>query len=70
MLTFFKDRLSRCAQQCQDVARDKLPENPSQNDIGVAEGYMNSCMSNCCDTHIALLPKIMRRMQQALDQMQ
>ena len=45
-----------------------LPDNPNQGDIAVAEGYMNTCISNCCDSHIDLIPKIMRRMKQAMEQ--
>ena len=67
---YIKSRLNRCAQSCQDEAKDKLPITPSQNDINVAEGYMNTCISNCCDSHIDLIPKIMQRMKQAMDQVQ
>ena len=62
--------MNRCAQSCQDEAKDKLPITPSQNDINVAEGYMNTCISNCCDSHIDLIPKIMQRMKQAMGQVQ
>ncbi|CAH0519498.1 unnamed protein product [Peronospora belbahrii] len=65
-----QNRVQRCAQDCQDKARDLLPASggPSDSQIAHIQKDMEKCISRCMDTHVSLLPNISLRIEQAVDQ--
>jgi small-conductance mechanosensitive channel len=65
-----KDRLSRCAQSCQDKIQDKVSINTTQSEAGKLQEEMNVCVDQCCDTHRELLPRMFERMSETLLQLQ
>ena len=54
MYVCVQDRLSRCAQECSDLFKDKLPEM-GQEAAGVKA---EECLVKCCDKHSKLVPKM------------
>ncbi|XP_054167143.1 protein FAM136A-like [Oppia nitens] len=63
-VTSFQDRMERCVLSCQDQVKDKIGVNTSDDQI---KGYTNqfeSCVIKCVDTHIDLLPNMMKKMQE------
>lgn len=69
-LNQFQDRLSRCAQQCQDHVQDKITANTTAADSSKLQGELDNCIVKCCDSHIELLPKMMMRINESLKQFQ
>lgn len=68
MLLPLQDRLSRCAQQCQDQVRDLLPTvgSPSPDQERIAKKAAEECLVKCCDTHEKLIPKLVSRLRASL----
>lgn len=62
----FQNRISRCAMDCQDAARDKITENTKESDIARFKEDMEKCVVNCVDTHIAQLPSLEKRLRLGL----
>merc|ERR1712241_1157966 len=60
-LSSFQQRISRCANQCQDEAQDQVSGTSSPQDVAQAQTQLDGCVSNCCDKHIQLIPKMMSR---------
>ena len=60
-----QDRLSRCAQQCQDQVRDFLPSvgSPTADQEVKAKKLGEECLLKCCDTHEKLIPKLVHRLR-------
>ncbi|RMX69100.1 hypothetical protein DD238_001928 [Peronospora effusa] len=65
-----QNRVQRCAQDCQDKAKDSLPTsgNPSESQIAQAQKDMEKCVNRCVDMHVKLLPTISSRIEQAVAQ--
>lgn len=63
---FSQNRISRCAMDCQDAARDKITENTKESDIARFKEDMEKCVVNCVDTHIAQLPSLEKRLRLGL----
>ena len=63
-----QDRLGRCARQCQDEVQDKVDASTTHAEVTSLQEELDSCVVRCCDAHVALVPKIMGRIQELLDQ--
>uniref|UniRef100_A0A1X7UWJ5 Protein FAM136A n=1 Tax=Amphimedon queenslandica TaxID=400682 RepID=A0A1X7UWJ5_AMPQE len=61
-----QDRLTRCAQQCQDKAMDSLSSNPTVEERERAHKIGQDCLLGCADTHIPLINKMFTRLRQQL----
>ncbi|XP_065648961.1 protein FAM136A [Hydra vulgaris] len=66
-LNHLQDRLTRCAQQCQDNVQDKLSNS---SDISLLQKELDICVVKCCDNHVKLIPTIMNRIYDSLKQFQ
>jgi len=64
----FQDRLGRCARQCQDEIQDKVNASTTHAEVTSLQEELDSCVVKCCNSHVALVPKIMGRIQELLDQ--
>ena len=62
-----QDRLSRCAQQCQDEYQDMLPANPNEQDIERAKSHGEACLMKCADTNMHLVPKMINKYRASLN---
>lgn len=62
----FQSRLQRCAMDCQDQIRDKVPSDASQDAVSKYRGELENCVIKCADTHVALIPALMQRMKEVL----
>ncbi|CAM9338443.1 unnamed protein product, partial [Phaeothamnion confervicola] len=65
----FQGRLQRCAMQCQDDAKERLPPgaDPSDARFEAAKQQLESCTVRCIDKHIKQLPNIEARIQAVLN---
>ena len=63
-----QDRLGRCARQCQDEVQDKVDASTTHAEVTSLQEELDKCVVRCCDSHVALVPKIMGRIQELLDQ--
>ena len=63
---FFQDRLQRCAMDCQDKVKDKLGPNVVESDVPRHRAEFEGCVVKCGDSHIALVPQMMKRMKEML----
>jgi hypothetical protein len=67
----FQGRLQRCAMNCQDKLRDKIPINAtlsaSQEAALKSEGM--ACVNSCVDDHLKVLPTVNQRVRDVIDQM-
>ena len=60
-------RLTRCAQQCQDMVMDTLSSNPTQEERERATQKAEACLLQCAETNIPQISKIIQRFRQQLD---
>merc|ERR1711890_111480 len=67
-LNNFQNRLSRCAKQCQDEAQDNVTSMTSREKVAELQGELDKCIVKCCDSHIELVPKMMLRVNEVLEQ--
>lgn len=65
-----QDRLQRCAMDCQDKVRDKVGPKTAEPDVARYRGELESCVVKCGDSHIALVPNMMKRIKEVLQQHQ
>lgn len=61
-----QSRLQRCVMQCNDEAKDKMGPNPSEGEIDKYTLMFENCAVKCVDTHIGLIPSIMKAMKTVL----
>jgi Eukaryotic protein of unknown function (DUF842) len=59
----FKDRLNRCAMQCQDQIKDKVTPDTKEGEFHQFQAQMDKCVAKCADDHIALLPSMLKKAQ-------
>ena len=61
----FQARIQRCAQACQDEARDLMPAdgNMTQALQEKATAQMDRCVTGCVEKHITLLPDMRKRIE-------
>ena len=64
----FQDRLDRCAQQCQDTIQDHVSPNTTQSELTKYQEELNTCVDQCCNTHLETLPKMFERMKKVLSE--
>lgn len=57
-----QDRLTRCAQHCEDEYKDSA----STLDKKVAESKAEQCLIKCCDTHSKLIPNIFAKLRSSI----
>ena len=62
-----QDRLSRCALNCQDEIKDSLPDSPSPQQQEQAQRRAEECLMRCEDSHITLIPPIVKRLRAAMN---
>ena len=68
-LNTLHDRLSRCAQGCQDTINDKAGNNPSTDDVNKLENELDTCTVKCCETSLEFVPKMTERINEALKEL-
>ena len=51
---------------CQDVVRDKMSKNSSESEMAKHRRDIEQCVVKCGDTHIALLPVMMKRIKETI----
>lgn len=61
-----QNRLSRCAQQCDDECRDMVPSNAQQKDIDRVEKHAEQCLMKCADDNIKRIPQLITRFRESL----
>ncbi|XP_061174007.1 protein FAM136A-like [Saccostrea echinata] len=62
----FQNRITRCAMDCQDAARDKLGPDTKESEIQGYKEDMERCVIKCVDTHITTLPSLEKRLRLGL----
>lgn len=67
-LNGFQDRLGRCAQQCQDKIQDNVSPNTTQSELSKYQEELNTCVDQCCKTHLEIVPKMFERMKKVLSE--
>lgn len=67
-LQTYQDRLQRCAMDCQDNVRDKMSAKTSDAEVSKYRTEMEQCVVKCGDSHIALIPAMMKRIKEVLKQ--
>jgi hypothetical protein len=55
---------------CSDKARDKMGPNTTETQAAGFRGDMEKCVVKCADTHVALVPGMMKKMQEVLEKHQ
>lgn len=70
LFVYVQDRLGRCAQQCQDNIQDNVDPNTTQSELTKYQAQLDSCVDQCCKTHLELVPKMFERMRKVLSQVQ
>ncbi len=55
---------------CSDKVRDKLGPKSSDAEVSRYRGELESCVVACADKHIALIPAMMKRMKDVLEEQQ
>lgn len=70
MFSCIKDRLGRCAQQCQDKIQDNVDPTTTQSELTKYQAELDMCVDQCCKTHLELIPKMFERINKVLSQVQ
>ncbi|KAF8774737.1 protein FAM136A-like [Argiope bruennichi] len=65
-LTNYQDRIQRCVMQCQDSIRDKVTPSTTEAEVSAFKKDFESCVVKCADTHIALIPSMLKRIKEVL----
>ena len=53
---------------CQDSVRDKMGAKTTDNDMIKHRQELEQCVVKCGDSHIALIPAMMKRIEETLKQ--
>ncbi|XP_065071732.1 protein FAM136A-like [Rhopilema esculentum] len=64
----FQDRLGRCARQCQDEVQDKVDSSTTHAEVTSLQQELDTCVVKCCNTHVDMVPRIMGRIKELLEQ--
>jgi len=62
----FQDRLTRCAQSCQDSVRDSVGSSDTEKEIPRFQANLEKCIVKCADDHMTYIPKMLSRLQSAI----
>lgn len=52
--------------QCQDNIRDKITPSTTEEQIGAFKKDFEQCVVKCADTHIDLIPSMLKRIKEVL----
>lgn len=52
--------------QCQDEIRDKISPTSTEAEVGNYKKDFEHCVMKCADTHIELIPSMLKRMKEFL----
>ncbi|KAF5299573.1 hypothetical protein FQR65_LT09378 [Abscondita terminalis] len=63
-------RLQRCVMECNDSIKDKIGPNPSEAEVNKYSLMFENCAIKCVDTHIDLIPTLMKSMKTVLSKQQ
>jgi len=62
----FQQRVQRCAMDCNDKVKDQMPGKPTDKDYEHGKSMMETCVAQCADLHVNLVPQLTRKL---LDQL-
>ena len=62
-----KGRLERCVLQCQDDIKDKIGANTNESQMSSFTSQFEKCVVKCADTHIDLIPNMLKKMKEAIN---
>eukprot|EP01023_Acetabularia_acetabulum_P038343 TRINITY_DN3671_c0_g1_i1.p1 TRINITY_DN3671_c0_g1~~TRINITY_DN3671_c0_g1_i1.p1 ORF type:complete len:149 (-),score=26.80 TRINITY_DN3671_c0_g1_i1:189-635(-) len=62
----FQNRLQRCAVRCNDMAKEMLPANPTQQDYEKAQEKGKDCIADCSEEYEKQVPKLRKDLEDAL----
>lgn len=62
----FQESLSRCVLQCQEEIKDQITPNTPDAEIAKFRGEFEACAVKCCDTNIAKLPTLSKKLKETL----
>ena len=62
----FQEALSRCVLGCQDDIRDKVTPNATEAEIDKYRKEFDACAIKCCDSNVARLPMLSKKVMEAL----
>ncbi|XP_048736052.1 protein FAM136A-like [Ostrea edulis] len=62
----FQHRITRCAMDCQDAARDRVSPDSKESDVKSFREDMEKCVVSCVDTHIGSIPNLEKRLRLGL----
>ena len=65
-LGHFQRRLERCAMDCQDKIRDKIDPKAKETEMEKFKAQYEDCVYKCVDSQMHSLPKLTKRMNDAL----
>jgi len=51
---------------CQDAVRDRVGKNASETEMAKHRSDAEKCIVKCGDSHIALLPVMMKRIKETI----
>ncbi|XP_069703624.1 protein FAM136A isoform X4 [Periplaneta americana] len=60
--------LQRCVMQCNDEIRDKIGPNSTDAEMSQHTLAFERCAAKCVDSHLGLIPTIMKKMSEVLSQ--
>lgn len=52
--------------QCQDTIRDRIAPSSTEDQIGTFKKDFEQCVVKCADTHIDLIPSMLKRIKAVL----
>lgn len=52
--------------QCQDVIRDRITPSSTEDQLGTFKKDFEQCVVKCADTHIDLIPSMLKRIKAVL----
>lgn len=65
-MQYFQKRLQRCVMDCNDTVRDKMPANPTQDQVDRYTNEFERCATKCVDTTISKLPDLVKKIKSTL----
>lgn len=52
--------------QCQDTIRDRITPSSTEDQLGTFKKDFEQCVVKCADTHIDLIPSMLKRIKAVL----
>ncbi|XP_013777296.1 protein FAM136A-like [Limulus polyphemus] len=66
-LSNYQDRIQRCVMQCQDAIRDNVTPETTEAEVQKYRDQFESCVVKCAETHVDMVPGILKRMKNMLE---